>query len=155
MKVKDLMRKKIITLKPEDTYEDAVVLLYKNNLNGVPVVNDKEKLVGYVSEKDLFRILYPYYQSFYEHPESYTDGEDREKKAKEIRFHKVEIFMNKSPLTVDPEMPIMNAGALMLAHRVHKLPVIENDKIIGILDREAIYKAVFKKNYKDIFKDIL
>jgi len=80
MKVRDLMRKKIITLKPENTYEEAVALLYKNNLNGAPVVDDEGKLVGYVSEKDLFRILYPYYQSFYEHPESYTDGEKREKK---------------------------------------------------------------------------
>jgi len=63
--------------------------------------------------------------------------------------------MNKSPLTIEPDMPIMNAGAIMLAHRVHKLLVIENGKVIGLLDRENIYKTVFKNNYPDIFKNIL
>jgi len=150
MKVRDLMETKIFTLKPDNTYQEAVSLIYKNNINGAPVVNDQNELVGYVSEKDLFKILYPFYQSYYEHPESYTDGEKREQKADEIRFHKVEVFMTKNPLIVDPEMPVMNAGALMLAHRVHKFPVVENGKLVGVISREKIYKKVFEKSFKDI-----
>lgn len=151
MKVRELMLKEFITLSPQNTYEEAVALLYKNNLNGAPVVNEDKELVGYVSEKDLFRILYPYYQSYYEHPESYTDGEKREEKAQEIKFHKVEIFMNRMPMTVTPDVPVMNAGALMLAHRVHQFPVVENGKLVGLISRELIYKTVFKHNFKNIF----
>ncbi len=151
MKVRELMLKKFITLTPENTYQEAVALLYKNNINGAAVVNKDNELVGYVSEKDLFRILYPYYKSFYEHPESYTDGEKREEKAQEIRLHPVESFMNKAPLTVEPDMPVMNAGALMLANRVHQFPVIENNKVVGMISRELIYKTVFKRSFKDIF----
>ena len=150
MKVRDLMKKDFITLNPQNTYEEVVALLYNNNLNGAPVINENNELVGYVSEKDLFRILYPYYKSFYEHPESYTDGEKREEKAQEIRYHKVEVFMNKSPLTVDSDMPIMNAGALMLAKRVHQFPVIEAGKVVGLISRDLIYKTVFMKNFKNI-----
>ena len=150
MKVRDLMKKDFITLNPQNTYEEVVALLYNNNLNGAPVINENNELVGYVSEKDLFRILYPYYKSFYEYPESYTDGEKREEKAQEIRYHKVEVFMNKSPLTVDSDMPIMNAGALMLAKRVHQFPVIEAGKVVGLISRDLIYKTVFMKNFKNI-----
>jgi len=150
MKVKDLMKKDFVTLNPQNTYEEAVALLYNNNLNGAPVVNENNELVGYVSEKDLFRILYPYYSSFYEHPESYTDGEKREEKAQEIRYHKVEIFMNKAPLTVNSDMPVMNAGALMLAKRVHQFPVVEDGKVVGLISRDLIYKTVFMKNFKNI-----
>jgi len=153
MKVKDLMSKKIIALRPENTYEEAVALLYKNNLTGAIVVDEKNNLVGYVSEKDLFRILYPYYQSFNEHPEDYLNGEKREQKAREIRYHKVETFMNKSPLTVEPDKPIMNAGALMLANRVHQFPVVKKGKVVGIISREMIYKTVFKKAFKNIFRE--
>lgn len=153
MKVKDLMLTDFITLSPNTTYQEAVSLLYKNNITGAPVINGKNEIVGYVSEKDLFRILYPYYQSFYEHPENYANGEKREEKAHEIRFHAVETFMNKSPITVEPDTPIMNAGALMLARRVHQLPVIENNKIVGMISREQIYKSVFKRNFKDIFEN--
>ena len=151
MKVKDLMLKEFPTLKPENTYEEAVALLCKNNINGAPVINEENELVGYISEKDLFKILYPYYKSFYEHPEDYANGEKRETKAYEIRYHKIETFMNTIPLTVDPDMPIMNAGALMLAHRIHQFPVIENNKLVGMISRELIYKTVFKHNFTDIY----
>lgn len=150
MKVKDLMCKEFLTLSPENTYEEVVALLYKNNLNGAPVVNNDNELIGYISEKDLFRILYPYYKSFYENPENYTDGEKREEKAHEIRYHKLETFMNKSPLTITPDIPVMNAGALMLARRVHQFPVIENGKVVGLISRELIYKTVFKNSFKNI-----
>ncbi len=145
MKVRDLMLKRFKTLKPSDTYQKAVILLYKSKITGAPVVNENNELVGYVSEKDLFRILYPYYQSYYEHPENYTDGERREQKVQEIRLHPVEIFMTKAPLTVTPDMPVMNAGALMLANRVHQFPVVENNKVVGMISRELIYKSVLKK----------
>ncbi len=151
MKVKDLMQKNFPTLRPESTYEEAVGLIYKNNVTGAVVTNENKELVGYISEKDLFKILYPYYKSFYESPENYIDGEKREEKAQEIRYHKVETFMNKSPLVVGPDMPVMNAGALMLANRIHQFPVIENGKVIGMISREMIYRTVFKNNFNSLF----
>ncbi len=150
MKVKDLMTKEVVSLRPDNTYEEAVVLLYKNNITGAPVVGNSNELIGYVSEKDLFRILYPYYKSFYEYPENYIDGEKRESKAGEIRLRPVEAFMNKSPLIVAPDTPIMNAAALMLANRVHQFPVVENGKVVGLIGRGIIYQTVFKNNFKEL-----
>lgn len=144
------MIKEFLTLKPENTYEEAVSLIYKNNITGAPVVDGSGQLVGYVSEKDLFSVLYPYYKSFYENPENYVDGEKREEKAKEIRYHILETFMNKSPLTITPDTPVMNAGALMLAHRVHQFPVVENGKIVGLISRDQIYKRVFKNSFSEL-----
>jgi CBS domain-containing protein len=152
MRVKQIMSKDFITLKPETTYEEAVSLFCRNNLNGAIVVDEKESLVGYLSEKDLFRVLYPYYKSFYEHPENYVNGEKREEKAQEIKYHKISEFMSKSLLTVNPDTPIMNAGALMLANRVHQFPVVENGKVVGMISREMIYKTVFKNSFKNIEK---
>jgi len=59
MKVKDLMYKHVISLRPDNTYEEAVKILYKNDIAGAPVVDEEDNIIGYVSEKDLFRILYP------------------------------------------------------------------------------------------------
>jgi CBS domain-containing protein len=150
MRVKQIMTKDFVALKPDSTYEEAVSLLCKNNLNGAIVVDKDNSLIGYLSEKDLFRVLYPYYKSFYEHPENYANGEQREEKAHEVRYHKIENFMSKSVLTVNPDTPIMNAGALMLANRVHQFPVVENGKVVGMINREMIYKTVFKNSFKDI-----
>ncbi len=142
------MHKKVITLRPDNTYEEAVKILYDNDIAGAPVVDEEDRLIGYISEKDLFRILYPYYKDYYEHPESYTDLEKRENKAQEIRYQLVKEFMNKSPLTVEPDTPVLSAGAIMLANGVHQFPVIENGKIVGIISREMIYRRIFKKNFK-------
>ncbi len=147
MKVKDLMYKHVISLRPDNTYEEAVKILYKNDIAGAPVVDEEDNIIGYVSEKDLFRILYPRYRNYYEHPENYTDMEKMENKAKEIRYQPVKEFMNKYPLVVEPDTPVLNAGAIMLAHQVHQFPVVENGKPIGIISREMIYRTIFKKNF--------
>lgn len=147
MKVRELMETEVVNVSPNTTYEEAARLLYTNRVSGVPVLDEKDRVVGFVSEKDIVRILYPWYRSFYDSPESYTDMEARESKASEIRNTKVEVFMKKNILTVTPDDPIMKAGALMLAHDVNRLPVVENGKVIGVVSRDSIYKAVLKKNF--------
>lgn len=150
MKVKNLMSKEFTVLRPESTYEEAVLLFYKKNLRGAIVVDENDALVGYLSEKDLFRVLYPFYKSFYEHPENYVNGEKREEKVDEVRYHQIGEFMSRSVLTVTPDMPIMNAGALMLANRVHQFPVVEGKKVVGVISRDMIYRRVFENHFKEI-----
>lgn len=147
MRVKELMETNGIHVNPSTTYEEAARLLYTHQMSGVPVLDEKGTVVGFVSEKDIVRILYPWYKSFYESPESYTDMEARESKASDIRNTKVEVFMKRSVFTVKPDDPIMKAGALMLAHDINRLPVLENGKMVGIVSRGSIYKAILKKNF--------
>lgn len=147
MKVRDLMRTEIVTVPLGSTYAEVMRILCDNKISGAPVVDEKGALVGLVSEKDLFRILYPFYQSYYLHPEQYTDHEEREKKAGEIKNHKVEIFMTKMVYTVHPDVPIMRAGALMLSKNVHRLPVVEGSDLVGLISRRAIYRAIMESNY--------
>ncbi len=147
MKVKELMDANVVSVTPDTTYEHVARLLYTNQVTGVPVLDVHGRVVGFVSEKDIVRILYPWYKSFYDSPESYTDMEARESKARDIRDTKVEVFMKRDILTVTPDDPIMKAGALMLAHDVNRLPVVENGKVVGVVSRDSIYKAVLKKNF--------
>jgi CBS domain-containing protein len=142
MKVKDVMITDIITVKKEATYKEVAVVLTNKNISGVLVVDDAGKLIGVVSEKDLFKVLYPYYQSFYETPEQYLDLERREDKINEVFDHKIESFMTKELVTISPDAPIMEAGSLMLAKKVHRLPVVDKGKLIGLVTRELIYRAI-------------
>lgn len=148
MKVKDIMEKDVVSVSPTATYEEVAKILYKNQVSGVPVV-EKGKLIGIVSEKDIFRILYPFYKSYYEHPEMYTDMEARELKVRDVRGHQVKRFMTKDVITVESDMPIMKVGALMLAKKVSRFPVVDNGKVVGIVSRKMIYRAVLKKYLLD------
>lgn len=148
MKVRDLMAKDVISLKKDTTYRDAVKILLEKKLVGAPVTDENNNLIGYLSEKDLFRALYPSYGSYYGHPEAYTNPEDREGKARELKNESISKFMTKNPITVGPDLPALSAGAIMLANRVHKFPVLEDGKVVGIISREMIYRQIFKREFE-------
>jgi len=148
MKVKEIMEPSVISLNIDSTYEEVARVLYTNGISGAPVVDGTGKVVGVVSEEDLFRIIYPFYKSYYDHPEMYADYEAREKKMQEIKNHKVEIFMSKNVVGVYPDTPILQAGAVMLARDIMRLPVIKDGQLVGIINRKAIYHAVLKNNFK-------
>src|SRR3989338_2350682 len=148
MKVKEIMEPVVITIKSSDTYEEAARVLYTHAISGAPVLDDNGKVVGVVSEEDLFRIVYPYYRSYYDHPEMYVDYEERERKMTEIKNHKVEIFMSKNVVGVDPETQVLQAGAVMLARDIMRMSVIKEGELVGIVNRKTIYHAVLKNNFK-------
>lgn len=148
MNVRHVMEVSVITIPAGSTYEDVAKILYTHDVSGAPVVDGEGTLIGAVSEKDLFRILYPFYRSYYEHPESYTDFEARENKIDEIRKHPVETFMSKEVFTIGPEEPIMRAGAMMLAKGVNRLPVVDGGRVVGMISRKNIYRNILRRHFE-------
>jgi CBS domain-containing protein len=148
MKVRDIMEAEVLAIPIQASYEDAARVLYTQDVSGAPVVDADGNLVGTVSEKDLFRIMYPFYKSYYEHPESYVDYEEREHKIDEIRTHRVENFMTREVVTIHPEAPVMRAGAIMLARGVNRLPVVEEGKLIGMITRNKIYRKILRYHFE-------
>ncbi|MFA5076086.1 MAG: CBS domain-containing protein [Patescibacteria group bacterium] len=144
MKVEEVMSKKIITVKPTDTLEKVAKILFKKQVSGVLVVDAKEQLVGLVSEKDIYRMMYPTYQDFYNNPEVFLDHEAMEDNIKQVRDLPVEKFMKKEIVTLQPDDPVMKAGAIMLSRHINRLPVLKNNKVIGIVSRRDIYQNIFK-----------
>jgi len=146
MKIKNVVNPDVITINQNATYKEATFILYNNKIRGAPVVDDDGKLVGMLSEKDLFKVLFPYETSFFSNPEMYLDFEVRENKIDEIKDSKISNYMSRKLVTVDPEMPVLKAGGLMLARGVHRLPVIENGKLIGIVSRQDIFGRILKNH---------
>lgn len=148
MKVRNVMQTNVITVPVGATYEEVARILHTNSITGAPVVDAEGRLVGIVSVKDLFRILFPFYSSYYDNPELYTDFESREHKIDEVKYKHVEGFMAANPVTVDPDCPVMRAGAIMLAKKVHRLPVVHNGRLVGLVTRGTIYRSVLKHHFK-------
>ncbi len=57
IKVKELMSKDVIYVKPDETIEFAAVLMLENKISGLPVINDQQKLIGVITETDIFKAL--------------------------------------------------------------------------------------------------
>jgi CBS domain-containing protein len=136
----------VVTVTPRTTYEDAAFLLHKHHVSGMPVVGSDNVLVGIISEKDLFQALYPLYAEYISTPEAYADQEKQEDEIENVRKQPVEKYMKRNVITVDANACILNAGGLMLAHGIHRLPVVLDGKLVGIVTRENIYGTILKKH---------
>jgi CBS domain-containing protein len=146
MRVRDVMITPVITVTPTTTYEETARLLHRHDVSGLPVVSENGKLVGVVSEKDLFRAMYPLYEEYILEPHAYYDQELQEEEIETIRKQPVEKYMSKQVVTIAPDVCILHAGGLMLARGLHRLPVVENGKLVGIVTREDIYGTILKKH---------
>ncbi len=141
------MHSPVLTLTYDTSYEDASRFLLDNNITGCPVVNESGDVIGMISDKDLYKVLYPYYSSFYQSPELYTDFEKREDKINEIRHNPIERFMVRDVVSAKPDDAIMKAGGIMLARGIHRLPVMDSaGKLVGIVTREDIYGTIIRNH---------
>ncbi len=146
MKIKHVVSSDVITINQNATYREAANILYHSKISGAPVVDNDGNLVGMLSEKDLFKVLYPYESSFSTNPEMYLDFEMRENKIDEIKDRPIREYMTKQVFTVNSETPILKAGGLMLAKGIHRLPVLDEGKLVGIVSREDIFGIILKNH---------
>ena len=164
MLVKDVMVKDVITLKPEDTVRQASKKFAENNISGAPVVNNEKNVVGILSEADILKMLETHYTKggvvFLPTPfdlieipfmevvrevEVYKGAKDM---LKDIGSTLVSDGMKKRVITVKPDKSVEDAAGLMVSKKVNRLPVVENNELVGIITRGDIIKALTQKEEK-------
>lgn len=57
MKIKDIMSENVVFLRPDETVEFAAILMLENKISSLPVVNEKDALVGIITQTDIFKVL--------------------------------------------------------------------------------------------------
>ncbi len=147
MFVKSIMQKKLVTVTPDMTFFEAAGLLLKNHVSGAPVLDKRGKLVGILSEKDLFRALYPSYKKFYLYPSEYENTKGVEETLSDAKHKKVSTIMSTRIISATPETPVLKIGGLMVATGIHRVPVLEGGKVIGMVSRGDIYRAILQKDF--------
>lgn len=155
MLVKNAMTKRVVTLRPHETLEIALSKLVKHNISGAPVVDEKEHVIGLVTESDIINAIDAY------NPKIHYDNDSGFAVILAVLKHKekfeaikqeiigsqkfiVEDFMEKDVLTIEPDKTISDAARLMSKFKVKRLPVVKNKKLIGIISRADIIKALGK-----------
>jgi CBS domain-containing protein len=152
MKVKDIMTKKVITFQPDDTLHRALETFTKKGISGAPVVKEG-KLVGLVTELDIIKVLdiymprihftsMPHFFLVLAGLKSRRKTTELKKKVMAASRLRVDDFMTNEPVVIGPEAGVMEAARLIDTYKVNRIPVVEGDKVVGILTRNDIIKAV-------------
>jgi len=111
VQVSDLMSHPVITVTSDTPMEKVAQVLKEEGCTGVPVV-DQGRLVGVISRRDFRKVK----------------GAQRMKSP-------VKAFMSTKNITIGPENSLIEAARLMVKHDIGRLPVIENDQVVGIISR--------------------
>lgn len=151
MKVRDVMNVKPITCQVTDTVGDVAKIMKKKKISGMPVL-DGERLIGVVSESDLLRLLateeegtlwLPSPFEVFEVPfRDLIKWERLHTKAEDISKKKVSEVMSRNIHEVGPDDSIEEAASVMTRHRINRLPVVEDGRLVGIITRGDIISGL-------------
>lgn len=131
MLVKDCMTPNPLTITPDSTHKKASELLREHNIHHLPVVNKEGKLVGILVEEDLIAAQ----------PSAATTLSIYEIHSLLSKLQ-VNQIMSRPVFTITPECPLEDAARLMLNEDIGCLPVMENDRVVGIITDTDIFKAL-------------
>jgi len=146
MLARDIMNKNVITVQEDTMIEEVADILTKNKISGLPVVNQAGKLVGMVTEGDLLhKETNPRTPGYLNILGAliYIGGVDKYKEdLKKLAATKASEIMTTDVITVSGDAKVEQVAAMMVNHNIKRLPVIENDALIGIISRADIIKTM-------------
>src|SRR5262249_33664565 len=143
MKASDVMTREVVSVRPDSSILEAVRLMLQRRISGLPVTDDGGRLVGIVTEGDFLRRV--------------ETGTER-KRARWIEFlmgpgklateyvhtsgRKVQDVMTPDVRTVGEDAPLEKIVHLMERHHVKRLPVVSGGRVVGIVTRANLVRAL-------------
>lgn len=143
MLARDVMTPRVISIKSDAPITQAVRLMLENRISGLPVVGQKGELVGMVTEGDFLRRGEIGTRRHRSRWLEFMIGPGR---LAEEYVHacgrKVEEVMTCDPVTIFEDTPLEQAVDLMERHRIKRLPVMKEGRLVGILTRSNLMHAL-------------
>ena len=118
--VKEVMTRDVVALRPQQPFAQALALLAQHRFRHLLVMDADARLAGVISDRDLLRCM------------------SRESDLERLT---VADIMWSAVVTVQPDTLLSEAAAQMLSRRINCLPVVEHDRVCGILTSTDLLQA--------------
>jgi CBS domain-containing protein len=145
MLVKEIMNTNVRTTRIDSSINDVAIVMCFNKISGLPVVDDDNRIIGIISEKDILNGIYPNVSEYME--TGRIDFESLEQEYRDLINLKVEDLMTPNVLTVTPEDPVLRAVSVMGINKIRRIPVAEDGMLCGIVSMGDVHKAIFQKHF--------
>ncbi len=151
-KVRDFMSRNVIHCSPDENIFEVAKKLSENHISGMPVI-ENDKLVGIVSVSDIVKFMQSEIEEYDLIPlEPHStlfillkllENELKIKKELEnISKTRVRNVMTKKVISVSPDTSLAKAAEILAKHDISRVPVIENDKVVGILTKSDLVRSL-------------
>ena len=146
MKAKEIMTKDVVSITPDTNASEALELLLKMRISGLPVLDEKNKLVGMFTEKEVLSAILPSYVGsvgrfmYQENPKAVRQ------KTLAFRHLKVKDVMRRTSVTLDEDTTLCEVARIMLTQKARRITVLNKAKeVVGIVARGDVVEALFKE----------
>lgn len=143
MKVKEIMTKDLTAIERDSSIKELVYILGASGLASLPVVDEEERIIGFISERDVIEAALPGYFEML-HSASFLPDLDRfSSRYREIKDDPVEKYMNKKVISVGEDEDDLHVADLMIRKNLKMVPVIDEDGIlVGVIRRIDLLKSL-------------
>ncbi|MBN2058019.1 MAG: CBS domain-containing protein [Candidatus Saganbacteria bacterium] len=149
-KVKDIMSRDLTSVTEDTPLKDVAEVLSLRGINGIPVVNNKNEVSGWISERDLITNIFPEKVKI-ENPDVIGLGNLSQvvKKLTQVGSAKVKDYMSKTFFPVKEDTSAADVAELMLHKDLKRVPVVRDKRLIGVVDRVSLAHILLEEGSLD------
>ncbi|MHC4243922.1 MAG: CBS domain-containing protein [Planctomycetota bacterium] len=129
LKIEDVMTREVITVKQETPIYEAMEVMRRKDITGMPVIDDDMTLVGVITEKDVLRLFCG----------------DEDDKNKTVSF-----FMTRPAVSYRVDESLQSVCDFMMVNYFRRVPVVsKKGKLVGIISRPDIIDYIIEQRHQD------
>ncbi|MBN1966727.1 MAG: CBS domain-containing protein [Anaerolineae bacterium] len=143
MRAKDIMRAEVQYVSETTTLRELSRAFRHFGVTTLPVVDDQEQVVGVVTEAELLKAMLPGYAELHDDLTYMQDFEYLEDRAQSVENKPVREIMLIGVVSVNENSPLMRVISLFLLKSCSHIPVVRDDRIVGVVTRTDICELMF------------
>lgn len=148
LKAKDIMTRNVRTVSVDTEVEELARLFVETGVSAMPVLDAQGALQGIVTETDLVEqnkpLHIPTVISIFDWVLYLESEKNFREQVEKMTARKVGEICTREVVTCTPETPVAEIASLMVDHKAHLIPVVEGRKVVGVVARLDIIRAMGK-----------
>lgn len=148
-KISKIMETEVYTANENNTIAEVLKTLADKKTSGLPILNDKQEIVGFISDGDIMKFIAKQDPRIIDMTSFITvwyDSESFDQKLNDLLQINVMELATIKVLTVDPDDGIDEVARILGKKRIKKMPVVEDGKLVGVISRTNIIKYIVEKH---------
>jgi len=145
-KATDIMNSEVVTVTPTTTIKELAQIFSFHQISGVPVVDESGTLVSVVTESDLIdqtkKVHIPTVVTILDSVFYLENPDKMEKEMKKIAGYRVGDICSERLITVEKDTPLDEIATIMAEENVHTLPVMDDNKLVGVIGKKDIIRTL-------------
>ena len=143
MRAKELMHRDVFTIRDNESVESLLEVLVGEHLHGAPVIDEEGRLVGVVSQQDIF------FSAATRRPDPDAKESEQDRTQPFDPKLRVRDIMTSPAVSADEETDVRRLCRLMQRLRIHRIPIVRDGRLTGIVSSLDVCGAIARRQSFD------